>query len=84
MAEGNRPVPDPTILTTQQLQREIEALEKLIGTRLNGMNKVYEEMFRSVRESLAEMKTSMVKESETVNSKIDDIKSRLSAIEGRM
>ena len=30
-----RPIPDPTILTTQQLQREISALKEIIFTRLD-------------------------------------------------
>lgn len=32
---GSRPVPDPTVLTTQQLQREILMLKELIETRLD-------------------------------------------------
>ena len=34
-----RPIPDPTILTTQQLQTAIAALRELILTRLEGMDK---------------------------------------------
>jgi len=34
-----RPIPDPTILTTQQLQREISALKEIIFTRLDAMDK---------------------------------------------
>lgn len=37
--QGSRPVPDPTILTTQQLTREIAALKELVFTRLDGMDK---------------------------------------------
>lgn len=33
-----RPVPDPTVLTTEQLQREIAALRDLIYTRLDAMD----------------------------------------------
>jgi hypothetical protein len=32
-----RPIPDPTILTTQQLFREIAALEKILITRIEGV-----------------------------------------------
>ena len=35
---GSVPVPDPTILTTQQLVREIDALKEVIFTRLDGMD----------------------------------------------
>lgn len=37
-----RPIPDPTILTTQQLNREIGALREIIETRLDGMDKAIE------------------------------------------
>jgi len=35
----SRPVPDPTVLTTQQLFQAILALRELIESRLNGMDK---------------------------------------------
>lgn len=34
-----RPVPDPTILTTQQLDREINSLREVLETRMAGMDK---------------------------------------------
>lgn len=34
-----RPIPDPTLLTTQQLHRELLALRELLGARLDGMDK---------------------------------------------
>lgn len=36
---ANTPVPDPTLLTTQQLERGIYALQRVIETRLDGMDK---------------------------------------------
>src|ERR1035437_2788492 len=36
------PVPDPTVLTTQQLLREIATAREVIETRLNGMDKAIE------------------------------------------
>jgi hypothetical protein len=36
--ENSRPVPDPTVLTTQQLLRENSMLKELLETRLNGMD----------------------------------------------
>jgi hypothetical protein len=36
---GSRPVPDPTVLTTQQLQREIMMLRELVDTRFSGMDR---------------------------------------------
>jgi hypothetical protein len=39
---GSRPIPDPTLLTTQQTLREIEGLKELIFTRLGGVDKSLE------------------------------------------
>lgn len=38
----SRPVPDPTLLTTQQLLREVGAAREVIETRLGGMDKAIE------------------------------------------
>jgi predicted HNH restriction endonuclease len=37
--ESRTPIPDPTVLTTQQLVRELSALKEVIFTRLSGMDK---------------------------------------------
>ena len=37
-AQCQRPVPDPSLLTTQQLREGLSDLEKLIGVQLNAMN----------------------------------------------
>jgi len=39
IVDKNIPVPDPSLLTTQQLFREINALRELLSSRLNGMDK---------------------------------------------
>lgn len=39
---GSRPVPDPTVLTTQSQAAAIAALREIIETRLNGMDKAIE------------------------------------------
>src|ERR1035437_3965879 len=38
----SRPLPDPTYLTTQQLQRELLALREIIEARLTGSDKISE------------------------------------------
>src|SRR6185437_2266058 len=35
-----RPVPDPTLLTTQQLLRELAALRELLETRINALDRL--------------------------------------------
>jgi len=47
-SRGARPVPDPTVLTTEQLLREIGRLEKLLETSINGVEKLVVEKFVSV------------------------------------
>jgi hypothetical protein len=44
MAEspGNIPIPDPSILTTEQLRRELAALREILETRLSGMDRATE------------------------------------------
>lgn len=37
--QGSRPVPDPTVLTSQALQREVAGLKELFETRLDAMDK---------------------------------------------
>lgn len=39
---GNVPVPDPSLLTTEQLRRELGASEKIFETRLAGMDRATE------------------------------------------
>jgi CHASE3 domain sensor protein len=39
---GSRPIPDPTLLTTQQLNNSIAALKELMTTRLDAMDKAVE------------------------------------------
>ena len=43
-----RPIPDPTILTTQQLQREISALKEIIFTRLDANDKAVQLLHEDV------------------------------------
>lgn len=43
--DSSVPVPDPTILTTQALQREVEGLRELIEQRIEGLRDVVGERF---------------------------------------
>lgn len=53
--EGLRPVPDPTVLTTAQIFRSIEALKELMFTRIEGMDKALDQAAKAVE--LAEKET---------------------------
>ncbi len=47
-ARGSRPVPDPTVLTTDQLRREIGGLRELIETMIVAVRQLHEEKFDSI------------------------------------
>ena len=42
------PIPDPTVLTTEQLLRETAAISSLFDSKLRGMQSIFEERFNSV------------------------------------
>jgi hypothetical protein len=42
------PVPDPTLLTTEALHREVNALDDRLDTRIAGMSVLWEERFSNV------------------------------------
>jgi len=42
LGRGNIPVPDPSLLTTEQLRRELGSLREVIETRLAGMDRATE------------------------------------------
>jgi len=44
-AMGSVPVPDPTVLTTQLLLREIAALRELLETKVNCLSEIVDERF---------------------------------------
>jgi uncharacterized LabA/DUF88 family protein len=44
----NKPTPDPTILTTEQLLREVDRAKELLLATLDGLDRVTQEKFRSV------------------------------------
>jgi hypothetical protein len=46
--QDRRPVPDPTVLTTAQLLREIAALREMFGARLDGMDRATELLSETV------------------------------------
>lgn len=50
---GSTPRPDPTVLTTEQLQREVGTLKELLQQRINELEKRLEERFSSAKEFAA-------------------------------
>jgi cation transport regulator ChaB len=49
---GSRPIPDPTVLTTQALYREVAALRELVQQQIEGLRATSAEKFRTIEERL--------------------------------
>jgi hypothetical protein len=67
---GSRPVPDPTVLTTEALVREISALRTLIDQRISASEKLFETKIALGREGGMALK-------ELTESKIDALEKML-------
>lgn len=50
MTEDSRPMPDPTILTTEQLLREVERVRELLESTVKGVEKEYLQRFAGIDE----------------------------------
>jgi hypothetical protein len=48
------PVPDPTTLTNQLVERAVSAVREIIDTRFEGNHALYDERFRAITERFAE------------------------------
>jgi len=68
---GSRPVPDPTVLTTEQLDRAITSLKDVLETRLGGMEEVTDEKFISVNERFALVERQRVEQKEDTKAAVD-------------
>jgi serine/threonine protein kinase HipA of HipAB toxin-antitoxin module len=53
---GSRPIPDPTVLTTQALRREIEGLKELLIEKIKGEHDLMVEKFEAVERLRVEQK----------------------------
>jgi hypothetical protein len=54
-AQDWRPIPDPTILTTEQLRRELAALREILTARLDGMDKATQLLDETVNRTPTEI-----------------------------
>lgn len=68
---GQRPVPDPTVLTTEALQREIKALKELLEMRVIGVTALSNEKFRSVDQQLDLVERQRVEQKSDTKAAVD-------------
>lgn len=78
--EGWTPVPDPTVLTTQQLYRAIQSSRDIIETRLSGMDKAIELLQKSTDKVPQMVKDSVSQLQDLHDEKFTSTQSALSAV----
>lgn len=75
MAENNspdrRPTPDPTVLTTEQLLREITSLKELMMAEIQGKKEVTDEKFESVNKQFRLIETQRVEQKQDTKAAVD-------------
>lgn len=110
-SQQNTPIPDPTLLTTEALTREIASLKELVFLKIDSLNEVHAEKFHSIqtqfkerdtrdqqtakdgksaidaafnaaKEAVSKSETTTVKQIDQFDGKINDVKDRLTRIEG--
>jgi phage shock protein A len=92
---GSRPVPDPTVLTTEALLREVLHLHQLLETRISGMEAVMEErkeqrleLKSDAREALADALVSLRREmkliTDNANAQITDLRRSVDELRERV
>jgi hypothetical protein len=67
------PVPDPTILTTQQLIREVDSAREILETRFNGMDKAIELLQKATDKTPCTIKDAVDRLQELHQEKFDSI-----------
>jgi hypothetical protein len=71
-----RPRPDPTLLTTQQLLREISALQNLLEARLDGMDRATELLSATVNRTPTVIQTEISHVREVIDEKFTGVNQR--------
>jgi len=79
-----RPIPDPTILTTLQLQREISALKEIIFTRLDANDKAVELLHADVTRVPTDTDKAIAHLKELHNERFEGIEKQFSERDTRM
>lgn len=82
-ATSNVPVPDPSVLTTAQLMKELEHVRELYDTRLDELNLRLQQRFDAQSKALDAAFLTAQSVSTALASKIDDLKDTSALGEGR-
>jgi hypothetical protein len=76
-AQGSRPVPDPTLLTTEGIQREVTHLRELLEAKLSRIEDLCDRDFSSVHDKLR------IAEEQRKEQKVDTKEAILAALEAQ-
>jgi hypothetical protein len=71
MPDERPPVPDPTVLTTEQLLREITTLKELMNVTLGGYEAVCLEKFASVKDQLGHFERQRIEQKKDTKDAVD-------------
>jgi hypothetical protein len=68
---GSTPIPDPTLLTTEALHREVLRLQELLETFIRGKNEVTEEKFASIKVQMDLIERQRVEQKQDTKAAVD-------------
>jgi anti-sigma28 factor (negative regulator of flagellin synthesis) len=71
------PSPDPTLLTTQQLLRELSSLREIFETRLNGMDKANEVLSETVNRTPTAIQTAVANLREVYDERFSSVQQQI-------
>jgi type VI protein secretion system component VasK len=69
--DDRRPVPDPTVLTTQALYREVSALQELIEQSIRGTREVIDQQFYKVEQQFELVERQRVEQKKDTKDAVD-------------
>jgi hypothetical protein len=71
VGDDRRPVPDPTVLTTQALYREVSALQELIEQSIRGTREVIDQQFYKVEQQFELVERQRVEQKKDTKDAVD-------------
>lgn len=71
---GSRPVPDPTLLTTEQIKNAIAALHEIVTTRIDGQEEKFESRLDGMDKAVVLLQTNIDKGPAHTSAKVKHLK----------
>jgi hypothetical protein len=77
----SRPIPDPTVLTTTALEREILHLRELLEDKITAERELREQQQKASQEAIAKTESLSNQNVEALRREIGDLKDRIGRVE---